>query len=56
MVLSPMKKHVKKLENLIEKYHLKVELDALIKDITVGQQQRVEILKMLYRDSNILIF
>lgn len=46
----------KKLENLIEKYHLKVELDALIKDITVGQQQRVEILKMLYRDSNILIF
>lgn len=46
----------KKLENLIEKYHLKVELDALIKDITVGQQQRVEILKMLYRDSNILVF
>jgi len=49
-------KAVEKLSNLIEKYHLKVELDALIKDITVGQQQRVEILKMLYRESNILIF
>jgi general nucleoside transport system ATP-binding protein len=49
-------KAVEKLSNLIRKYHLKVELDALIKDITVGQQQRVEILKMLYRESNILIF
>jgi simple sugar transport system ATP-binding protein len=46
----------KKLEDLIEKYNLKVNLDALIKDIHVGQQQKVEILKMLYRDSDILIF
>lgn len=46
----------KKIQSLIEKYHLNVELDAFIKDITVGQQQRVEILKMLYRDSDILIF
>ena len=30
--------------------------DALIEDITVGMQQRVEILKMLYRDNEILIF
>lgn len=49
-------KAVEKLSNLIKKYHLNVELDALIRDITVGQQQRVEILKMLYRDSDILIF
>ena len=41
---------------LSNKYHLKVNPDALIKDISVGQQQRVEILKMLYRDSDILIF
>jgi simple sugar transport system ATP-binding protein len=45
-----------KITELIETYHLKVDLDALIKDITVGQQQRVEILKMLYRDADILIF
>ena len=30
--------------------------DALIEDISVGMQQRVEILKMLYRDNEILIF
>lgn len=41
---------------LSEKYGLKVDLDAKIEDITVGMQQRVEILKMLYRDNDILIF
>ena len=41
---------------LSEKYGLKIEPDALVRDITVGQQQRVEILKMLYRDCKILIF
>ncbi|MBR0410456.1 MAG: ABC transporter ATP-binding protein [Eubacterium sp.] len=41
---------------LSEKYHLKVDPDALIEDITVGMQQRTEILKMLYRDNEILIF
>ena len=33
-----------------------MDLDARIEDITVGMQQRVEILKMLYRDNEILIF
>ncbi len=46
----------KKVEQLSEKYGLKVDLDAKIEDITVGMQQRVEILKMLYRDNEILIF
>ena len=41
---------------LSEKYGLHVDLDAKIEDITVGMQQRVEILKMLYRDNEILIF
>ncbi|HCO19243.1 MAG TPA: heme ABC transporter ATP-binding protein [Tissierellales bacterium] len=41
---------------LSEKYGLKVDPDSLIEDITVGMQQRVEILKMLYRDNEILIF
>ena len=46
----------KKVMALSEKYGLQVEPDALIEDITVGMQQRTEILKMLYRDNEILIF
>ena len=46
----------RKVEELSEKYGLKVDLDAKVEDITVGMQQRVEILKMLYRDNEILIF
>lgn len=45
-----------KIIKLSEKYGLRVDPDALIEDITVGMQQRVEILKMLYRDNEILIF
>ena len=41
---------------LSEKYGLSVDVDAKVEDITVGMQQRVEILKMLYRDNDILIF
>ena len=41
---------------LSRKYGLAIDPDALISDITVGMQQRVEILKMLYRDNEILIF
>ncbi len=46
----------KKVLELSEKYGLAVDPDALIEDITVGMQQRTEILKMLYRDNEILIF
>ncbi len=41
---------------LSQQYGLLIKPDALIEDITVGMQQRVEILKMLYRDNEILIF
>ena len=41
---------------LSEKYGLAIDPDAIIEDITVGMQQRTEILKMLYRDNEILIF
>ena len=41
---------------LSNKYGLKVDPDALVSDITVGMQQRTEILKMLYRDNEVLIF
>jgi len=46
----------KKVVDLSEKYGLKIDPDAIIEDITVGMQQRTEILKMLYRDNEILIF
>ena len=45
-----------KVKALSEKYGLHVDLDAKVEDITVGMQQRTEILKMLYRDNEILIF
>lgn len=45
-----------KVIDLSERYGLKVDPDALIEDITVGMQQRVEILKMLYKNNEILIF
>ena len=41
---------------LSRKYGLQVNPDALVEDISVGMQQRTEILKMLYRDNEILIF
>ena len=46
----------KKVVELSEKYGLKVDPDAMVEDISVGMQQRTEILKMLYRDNEILIF
>ena len=46
----------KKVVELSQKYGLRVDPDSYIEDITVGMQQRAEILKMLYRDNEILIF
>ncbi len=46
----------KKVLALSEQYGLRVDPDAIIEDITVGMQQRTEILKMLYRENEILIF
>ena len=45
-----------KVLKLSETYGLGVDPDALVENITVGMQQRTEILKMLYRDNEILIF
>jgi len=46
----------KQVIELTKHYKLDINPDALISDITVGMQQRVEILKMLYRENEILIF
>lgn len=46
----------RKVTELSSRYGLAVDPDAVIEDITVGMQQRTEILKMLYRENEILIF
>jgi general nucleoside transport system ATP-binding protein len=45
----------RELERLEHEYNLEVDPDGLIEDISVGQQQRVEILKALYRGADVLI-
>jgi simple sugar transport system ATP-binding protein len=44
-----------RLESLAQQYGLAVDWDAAIEELPVGVQQRVEILKLLYRDARILI-
>jgi simple sugar transport system ATP-binding protein len=46
----------KQVLSLSKQYGLEIDPDAYISDITVGMQQRVEILKMLYRENEVLIF
>lgn len=46
----------RKIREISEKYGLMIEPDMKISDITVGMQQRVEIIRMLYRDADILLF
>ena len=50
-----MKQARKKLLEIVERYGLEVDPDAKIEDISVGMQQRVEILKALYRGADTLI-
>ena len=50
-----MKKAIKDTEELSKKYGFNINPKAIIEDMTVGQQQKVEILKALYRGAEILI-
>ncbi len=50
-----MRKAKKKVLDIIEKYGMKVDLKEKIKNLSVGMQQKVEILKALYRGSEVLI-
>lgn len=51
-----MKAAIKEVRNISEKYGLKVDPNSKIEDLPVGMQQKVEILKCLYRGANLLIF
>ncbi len=50
-----MKKARAEILNIVKKYGLEVDPDAKIEDISVGMQQRIEILKALYRGADLLI-
>ncbi len=50
------KKAKKEIQKLIDKYNFNLDVNKKISDLSVGQQQKVEILKMLYKKSDILIF
>jgi ABC-type uncharacterized transport system ATPase subunit len=45
----------KKIRQISEQYNLEVDPDTFVKDLPVGVQQRVEIIKLLYREADILI-
>ncbi len=45
-----------RITNISEQFHLEVDPDVYVQDIAVGVQQRVEIIKLLYRNADILIF
>lgn len=51
-----LEKSRKRLFDLIEKYNLGVNLDKKIYDVSISEKQKIEILKLLYRNSEILIF
>lgn len=48
-------KAIDEVQTLIDKYHFNINAKALVKDLSVGEQQRVEILKAIYRGSQLLI-
>ena len=45
-----------RIREISQRFGLKVDPDALVEDLSVGVQQRVEIIKVLYREADILIF
>jgi hypothetical protein len=54
-LLRPRWPRAQAADRLAREYELQVDPDALIEELSVGHQQRVEILKALYREANILI-
>ena len=54
--LIDKKKEKEVVQNIIETYHFKLNADEVVKHLSIGAKQKVEIVKMLYRDVDILIF
>ncbi len=54
-IFIDMDKAVKDVQALIDRYHFSIDAKAFVQDLSVGEQQRVEILKALYRGARLLI-
>ena len=54
-IFFDFKEAVERVAALAQKYAIPIRADALISDLSVGEQQRVEILKILYRNASIII-
>lgn len=54
-VTVDIKKGSKEVADLAKMYGFKIDPNAVVKDLTVGQQQKIEILKALYRKAEVLI-
>ncbi|MDD3140561.1 MAG: ABC transporter ATP-binding protein [Lachnospiraceae bacterium] len=50
------KEEMRLVQSIIDSYHFDLKADDLLKDLSIGAKQKVEIVKMLYRDVDILIF
>ncbi|MFZ5754177.1 MAG: ABC transporter ATP-binding protein [Bacillota bacterium] len=55
-IVVDIRSAAERIKDLSGKYGLNVDPDAKIENVSVGMQQRVEILKMLYRNAEVLIF
>ena len=56
MVVFDRNTAAQRVRQISEQYGLRVDPDSYVKDLPVGVQQRVEIIKLLYRQADILIF
>lgn len=54
-IILDRKQAYKKVKEVIDRFHFNIDPDALLETFSVGEQQRVEILKALYRDAQVLI-
>ena len=48
-------KRQKEVQDLIDRFNFNINAESKVQDLSVGEQQRVEILKAIYRGANILI-
>jgi simple sugar transport system ATP-binding protein len=55
MLFTDFKSSESRVRAICDRYHMDIPLDCLVKDISVGTQQRVEIIKAIYRGAEILI-
>lgn len=53
--LIDQQKAAQEIQTLIDRFHFNIDAKAKVQDLSVGEQQRVEILKAIYRGANILI-